>query len=331
MRRVPEDLRPPAPWGLRRSIHLAVWLLTALLGVLALSQGAGTTPAPALYALQALTPILLMLAIPPAVYAGWRRDRLLIGTNLGVVVAWVWLVAPVVIGPDRPAIDTGTPPLRIAHANVLFRNADVDTVARTLLATDADVLAITEYTPTLAAALAVSASARPYTVASPQPDPTGIGLLSRWPLIDARVAPIGHQPGIIATVDAPGGPVRVVVVHPAPAVDLPDLRAWRADLRAIGDVATSPGPPTVVVGDFNAARWHPDFRQLLDRGFVDAHEQDGDGWTTSWPMGRRLPPFVRLDHALLGHGLATTAVEPLVIPGSDHRGFVVDVARVARD
>lgn len=331
MRRVPGEPRPSEPWGIRRLIDLAVWLLSAVIGLLAFTQAVGSTPAPALYAMQALTPQLLALGVPAAIYALWRRDRLLLGTNLGIVTALVWLTAPVFVGPGRPALDTSVAPLRIVHANVMFRNPDVDVVARTLLATDADVLAITEYTPALATALSASESARPYTVARPLPGPAGVGLISRFPLLDARVVPIGNQPGIVATVDAPGGPIRVVVVHPAPAVDRPDLRAWRADLRAIGDVATAPGPPTVVVGDFNAARWHPDFRDLLGRGFVDAHEQDGDGWTTSWPMGRRIPPFVRLDHALLGDGLVATAVEPLTVPGSDHRAFVVHVAPTAPD
>ena len=54
-------------------------------------------------------------------------------------------------------------------------------------------------------------------------------------------------------------------------------------LATIGDEATSPGPPTIVVGDFNASRWHPPFRRLLRRGLRDSHEWLGHGFSTSWP------------------------------------------------
>jgi hypothetical protein len=35
---------------------------------------------------------------------------------------------------------------------------------------------------------------------------------------------------------------------------------------------------------------------------------------------------VRLDHALVGPGVVPTAIDDIQVPGSDHRGFVVDVA-----
>ena len=82
----------------------------------------------------------------------------------------------------------------------------------------------------------------------------------------------------------------------------------------------------MVVGDFNASFWHPDFRALLDDGFTDAHIAAGKGFSASWPTDRWYPPFVRLDHALTTDSLVSTDVEDFDIAGSDHRGFVVTVA-----
>jgi hypothetical protein len=52
----------------------------------------------------------------------------------------------------------------------------------------------------------------------------------------------------------------------------------------------------------------------------------GRGFSTSWPVAWDLPPFVRLDHALLRPGVVPTGVRELHVPGSDHRGLVADLA-----
>ena len=43
-------------------------------------------------------------------------------------------------------------------------------------------------------------------------------------------------------------------------------------------------------------------------------------------MNWSLPPFVRLDHALVRDGLIPTSTKDFTVPGSDHRGFVVSLA-----
>ena len=67
------------------------------------------------------------------------------------------------------------------------------------------------------------------------------------------------------------------------------------------------------------------FRDVLDRGFTDAHMAHGRGWTTSWPTDEAFPPFVRLDHALTNLRLVSTAVDDFRIPGSDHAVLIVTV------
>ena len=83
-----------------------------------------------------------------------------------------------------------------------------------------------------------------------------------------------------------------------------------------------------MAGDFNATRWHPFFGKLLDAGLTDAHEQMGKGLTRSWPADEphHIPPVMRLDHALMNKAVTATAVRDIRIPGSDHIGFVVDLA-----
>jgi endonuclease/exonuclease/phosphatase (EEP) superfamily protein YafD len=102
---------------------------------------------------------------------------------------------------------------------------------------------------------------------------------------------------------------------------------WQRDLATAARIGSDATSPTLVIGDLNASYWHPDFRELLDAGLVDAHIAQGQGFSSSWPVGRTIPPaFVRLDHALTTAGLVSTDVVDFEIPGSDHRGFVVTVA-----
>lgn len=93
---------------------------------------------------------------------------------------------------------------------------------------------------------------------------------------------------------------------------LDELRRWATRHRA------------VLMGDFNATADHARFRRLEASGFSDA--LDGTGWSATWPAGRLVPPLLRLDHALLSQGLTPRSAGTLSIPGSDHRGVVVDIA-----
>src|SRR5690606_25218056 len=89
-----------------------------------------------------------------------------------------------------------------------------------------------------------------------------------------------------------------------------------------------PAGPAVMTGDFNAARWHPQFRAVLASGWRDAHELLGRALRPSWPIGHPVlrVPFVRIDHALVTDDLVVTDVRDVRVAGSDHRGLIVTIA-----
>ena len=135
---------------------------------------------------------------------------------------------------------------------------------------------------------------------------------------------------MVAEVDAPGGVVRVVVIHTQSPVE--HYREWLEDLAS--SPTLTPDGPTVMTGDFNASWWHPEMREVMRRGgWRDAHQVLGHGLSCSWPTDqwhpafRWHPPFVRLDHALVNDGLVVLDVGDFDVPGSDHRGIVVTVQR----
>jgi endonuclease/exonuclease/phosphatase (EEP) superfamily protein YafD len=313
-------------------IEPLAWAVVAMMGLLALTQAFGYSGWPPISILQSLTPIVLFPALPIAVAALVTRRFALAGTAALIVLALVVLVAPVIWHDGRPTIPPGSPELTVAHSNLLYSNEDqsADAIA-TLLATNADVLVLNEFTLLHRSELVAAGAEQnyPYRVERAEYDPQGIGVWSKYPLSDTTFFPSATRLGLATTVDVDGAPVRLVAVHPPPPLNADSLRGWLDGLQQIEQLADSAGPPTIIVGDFNASRWHPPFRRLLDDGWRDVHEWLGEGFGATWPTDRWFPPaFVRLDHVLLGRGLAPLSVTDLDIAGSDHRGVVVRLALV---
>ena len=323
------EAESPTPRPLLVSLaRLALWLTTAAVGVLAASQAFGTTLLSPLFVLQALTPYVAAGALALVVVGLIVRMWSTVAVNLFAVAGLATVLMPVMRGFDPPAVPEATPRVTVAMSNLLYDNPSIDEAATMLLAADADLLAIVEYNPAAAAALATAGVAEryPYRSELPRNDRTGVVLFSRLPIVESVVAPIGHQLGIDATVDVGGIATRVLVVHPVPGTKQGDVSLWSDDLATIGRTAAASDLPTIVVGDFNASRWHPAFRHLLGTGLTDLHEQLGEGWSRSWPANRALPAFVRIDHLLMRNGTVGVTVTDLEVPGSDHRGFVATVA-----
>ena len=307
---------------------LLAWLAVAAMGALAITQALGFGLIGPLPVIQSLTPWLLLPAFPIAVVAAWRQRGALALTAAGIALALLVLSAPIAFPGGRRDVAPGAPRFSVAFANVYHHNASA-TAGESVLAPDADVLAVVEMNEAMAEQLEqLGVDERyPYRLARPHWSSEGLGLYSKFPIVDGEIRRIGSRLGMEVRLDVDGQPVRVFVVHPFPPVsDGRTSREWADSLDAIGDAATTPGPPTVVVGDFNASRWHPPFRDLLGRGLRDVHEWMGRGFSTSWPVAWDLPPFVRLDHALLRPGVVPTGVRELHVPGSDHRGLVADLA-----
>ncbi|MFN6121108.1 MAG: endonuclease/exonuclease/phosphatase family protein [Actinomycetes bacterium] len=312
---------------LRRVGGAVVWWWTAVVGLVAISQAVGFTWIPLLFVLQALTPYLFAPSLPIAAVAAWRRHTRLAAVHAGIVVALAVLAVPLVVQGDRGSTGPDPVRLRVAHANTYYRTVEPDAAARTVLAFDADVLAVTEYSWQFGAAFerAGGDERYPYAERRSPGDRNGIALFSRYPIVEAEITPVHRSMLVDATVSVDGTPVRVVVAHPLPGMDRESLAAWSADLAAI-DERVDPDPRTVLLGDFNASWWHPLFRDLLDEGWVDAHESVGRATSMSWPNDLPGPAFVRIDHALLGTGVVADAVRDVDVPGSDHRAFVLELA-----
>jgi endonuclease/exonuclease/phosphatase (EEP) superfamily protein YafD len=304
------------------------WLAVAAMLLVLVTQLIGWSGAVVVVVLQTATPFLLATSVPIAGIAAVSGRWLLAATAGLSAVALAMMLWRMRVAPLQAGVSADTQPLRLFHGNLLYYNPRTAEMARVVADLDADLLAFTEYTPTHAGGLYVTSLMErfPHRIEHPEQRAGGSALWSRYPLTEIP-APEALYLSTAAVVHAPE-PVTVYVVHPPNP--LHDLTDWLGDLSRLAALGRTADSPTIVVGDFNATYWHPPFRRLLASGWRDAHQLAGQTYSCSWPTDKWwLPPFMRLDHALVNESLVVAEVVDVDVPGSDHRGLLV-AATVSR-
>jgi len=215
----------------------------------------------------------------------------------------------------------GAETVTVLSSNLEFGGGNADDIVKGVRDHRADVVVLVELTPQAVTRLKAAGLDQelPYVVGHPEAGTTGAAIRSRWPLtlLDDGKGVGGSlfwEP--YALVQRPDGAFRVKAVHTRQPIV--SARGWAQDLDRLHtwQLAQPTGQPLLMAGDFNASQSHPPFRAMLE-GLTDAHRATGGGWVRTWPQGRRIPPFVQLDHVL---GRGVTAVDAGVTPvrGSDH-------------
>jgi endonuclease/exonuclease/phosphatase (EEP) superfamily protein YafD len=301
----------------------AGWVLAGAAGAVFATQAAGRTRSMVAAAAQTVAPHLWLAVAAIALRAVVRRRWAQAAVAALVGAGGVGVLAPVVWPRQRVVPAAGG--LRVATVNLLYTNGATSSIADDLLGRDLDVIVFTEYTAAHKEVLDDHplAGALCHHIDREGPRARGVAVWSRFPLAErARLPTVNHS--VDAVVDGPDGAVRILGVHtPTPVYDFDE---WIADLATIRAAVADPDGPTLVIGDFNATCWHPPMRAILAAGYVDAHLAGDRVLAASWPVDGARPGFAQLDHALVGGGLAATAVDNFPVTGSDHRGVVVSVA-----
>lgn len=319
-----------------RAVAVAVWLwLIALTGIVVSIVGGDTRIVRFTVLAQSLVPLIFLPCWVGVLIAFVRRRWILGGACLVLAGAQLVLVAPAIGSDALGRWVARAPKITIEAANVWDQNASPEAAARALVASRADVLVLVEVANSMQRALARAGIDRRFphqlrAVASK--NGTNDGIYSRLPLSRPRLIHdvVNELPA--ATVSRGGRSLRIVAVH----IDGPlhGRTQWQTELMQLEPVARSTTGPLVIAGDFNATRWNPPFRDLLDAQLTDAHESRGQGLSRSWPV-RGTPfaafgPLMRLDHALTNSQATATRIRDVDVPGSDHLGFDVTVALRSR-
>ncbi len=217
-------------------------------------------------------------------------------------------------------VPPGPDDLTVVSANLDFGGADSGAVVRAVTSRHADVLVLLEVTPEAATRLREAGldAALPEVAGTAASGGRGTLVRSRFPLTlldDADTEGFGQrQPEV--RVERPGRPLVLKAAHPLQPVQF--VESWRGSLAALSrwKDAQPAGERFVIAGDLNASAAHPAYRELAD-GLTDAHRAAGLGWVRTWPYGRRLPPFVQLDH-VLSRGFEVVGAGTFAVVDTDH-------------
>jgi endonuclease/exonuclease/phosphatase (EEP) superfamily protein YafD len=248
---------------------------------------------------------------PLAVTAGF--------VTLSLTWSTLWPLRP----HAQPVVGSDDVTFTMAFNNIYNNSRRGPEAIETLLAAEADVLAVAEMTTVLYRdAISAGINDRyPYRYGVLSKTGDGMWLWSRFPISAERTHQFGH-PALEVTLTIRGRELHTWIVHPLnQGIGDPDSR-WDATVSQVADETALSTGATLVVGDFNATLGHPPLRRMLDNGYREVHAWLGHGLSPSWPMDQPGPPLFRIDHAFVRGGVAPVEVRELVVPGSDHRGFV---------
>jgi endonuclease/exonuclease/phosphatase (EEP) superfamily protein YafD len=279
-----------------------------------------------LLVLAALAPYLMLGAPVAAVLFALLRRRFAAVLAVALTAAVVAIQAPLFVGEQAP---TGVK-VRFMSANLRYGHADAAAVAGTARG-NADVLAVQELTPDEAARLAAAGLDTEFRFRTLQPreGPAGVGIWSRYPIVNSKPVD-GFWLGLLtARVRVPGVTDAVTVATTHMSAPWPDpFQGWRDDVArlagTLAEIASASDGPVLVAGDLNSTTDMREFRRLLHDGYRDAAEQAGTGLTRTHPADIAVPPVFAVDHILVRDATATS-VRTLSIRGSDHRALVSDV------
>jgi endonuclease/exonuclease/phosphatase family metal-dependent hydrolase len=310
----------PSLRGLAATAVATPWIAWAVVRTFGLEAGHPLVGA------MTITPYAAASAPLPVLAALALRSWIVGAVALVAALALAASVLPRAI--DGPQLAQGSQgrPLVVMSANVHLGRADPDAIVRLVREHRVDVLSLQELTPAAVARLDAAGIRRllPARVLQARAIASGSGLMARRPLRQiGSDDPATHTQPEAESAPTGGQTLRFKVVHPVPPISGRKVAAWRRELRGL------PGPsagrvPRVLVGDFNATLDHREMRRLLGRGFYDAADATGDGFRTTWPIGRSLPK-ITIDHVLVPRMLRVSKVSVHNLSGSDHRVIIVEL------
>jgi endonuclease/exonuclease/phosphatase (EEP) superfamily protein YafD len=298
-----------------------------------------------LFAVNALAAYLFVL-VPFVFLVGLalRLPHLIAGAGLAAGLA-LHLWGGLFTG-GAPTVSPDLPSLRVMTYNVLGWNEATDAVLDTIRASEADIVALQELNPRVAAVIDRElASAYPYRVLAPREGVRGMGVISRLPLRPTSAAlpdPEWVSEPQSLEFDVGGRTVLLVNFHAAAGIFFREGRNRQASLLA--GFARDHDLPLLLLGDLNATSTNAAYDKLTSV-LKDSWTEAGAGFGHTFPgagpgvtpgssrptlLGISVPRWlVRIDYVFHSdHWLATSARLGLFDRHADHRPVIADLALV---
>lgn len=261
-----------------------------------------------------------------------------------------WLVVPVaffaaqygqLLVPSTHAAD-GVP-LRVMSANVEFQNRDAAGVADRIKELSPDVIGLQELGTGISAPLAdMLRSEYPYQALYPSRSSRGMGVLSRYPIVESRPPEMANTECNCqqVTLDVHGQDVTVLNVHPNP----PRVNIRRAGpffvpvgfstsvqesiMLAVTQRASSLKTPVLIMGDMNMTDTEKPY-SIVAQSYHDSYREAGQGLGFTFPSRRIDVPFgipvMRIDYVFHDDSWSAHVAQVEDMPGSDHNGLYTEL------
>jgi endonuclease/exonuclease/phosphatase (EEP) superfamily protein YafD len=275
------------------------------------------------YAAMGLVGFVLLLAVrAPA----WALLALAVASWNAMGGAPALVTHPVNLPKVAGEQATGDPVrLRIASINVFYANDNSGRVIDFIRRERPDAVALQEMDADWRRALAPLERDYPHRYQTIGGGDRGITLLSRLPMKDVSVLPIGvrAEPAIQATLMAQGRELRLFAVHTSWPLTPNSAGRRNLQLMRLAEHAREVTLPLVVIGDLNITAFSPHFQQLLANGRLKS-AAEGFGWQATWPTFLPLAG-IQIDHALVNSRLAVEHFNRGTPVGSDHLPILTDL------
>lgn len=263
--------------------------------------------------------VALCLLVPTAIYRGKRGWAIVLSaaTLLALAITQPWELLP----QKTSSATQHKHAISILSWNVLASNQAHDEIRQIVAEADTDIVLLIEASPAHIRGLADVLNRYPHTITYPAWGGSGIALLSKVPVAKLELEPftLAHQPAIIASLSLADSSQNLTLIAMHTVSPIP---VWRtsyrdAQLAAMREWSLAQPGPLCLFGDLNVTPWAPSFRELIDAGFKDSRQ--GNGNCASWPASAGMLG-IPIDHALtLGD---CGIVDRQVLSGSrgsDHR------------
>jgi vancomycin resistance protein VanJ len=270
-------------------------------------------------------PLLVLLPIALLV-----RARQATFTTLLLLVAAVVLFGEEFVPHFPREVADDVPRLRVLSFNAHVDNRAFDVVERMVREQNPDIFAIQELSPEMAQHLndRLGEEYR-YQILNPWTDPRGIGMWSRYPLIEAERfdLELWEGWGQTAIVNVDGQPLYFINVHLWPIGTLDrdqfarGLARQRQQAITLRDHVAAINGPVLLVGDFNASPTN-DSHRLMSEVMTDVWRQVAMGPGFTWPapgsVNRFARPFLRIDYMWTKGAIQPLNIRVLPRAASDH-------------
>jgi endonuclease/exonuclease/phosphatase (EEP) superfamily protein YafD len=276
-----------------------------------------------------------------------RSRSLGLGFGIGALV-FLWLWGPQFLPRLRHPPAHG-PALSVMTYNVLAWHTYTQPVIENIRAQSVDIVFLQELNHNLARALSTELKDEfPFQILEPVDSPSGIGVISRFP-----IRPTGERlpyrwiggPQVL-DLDWNGQAVTLVNIHMVPntrmgrtAIIEPPIRLREAQAQELVKLARSRSIPVIIAGDANSAPLNEATR-IITRELQDAWWEAGFGLGHTFPgstipgsdrprlgKDRFVPPWLtRIDYVFPSNDWYVVSVKLAPFDRvSDHRGVIADL------